>query len=589
MLEVFSPPKAIAFGGICLVKVSVRAASAAVSLLFAILFQLSSVCSALAQSASRYYREGQAAEAQKDLPAAYAAYKQAYELKPAEVKYRTTYDRIRVAAAADYVKKGEQFEVHDNLAPALAAFLKALDADPANELAESDARGLERRLEAVEQPVNAGADHSTETGHPEPPLRLEVTAKGPVTLHLVEDSRIVYQTVGKLLGVNVLFDPAYSSKRIQVDLKDVTPYEALRIIGEVSSTFWKPLTHNTIFVAEDNRAKRTQYSQQAVQVFYLKNVSQTNDFTEIQQVLRNLFQTARINGVAGNNAIVMRGTPDELQLAKMLIAGLDEAKPEVLVDISVMEVSHDKLREIGLSPPTSLTVNSGSSQTLEQIGHTSAYSITMGQAAVDFLLTDSDTRILQNPRLRALDGQKADLKLGEKIPVATGSYTIPTSTTAAAAETQFQYLDVGVNIEMTPLIHADRDVTLKLTVELSSQTGTDTIEGVAEPVISQEKADQVVRLKNGESAILAGLLQRQVSQSASGWPGFGEIPLMKYFFTTQQHELKTDELVFLITPHLVRAPTFDTNVDREIDTGTETAIQLREPPVSTGVSPDSHR
>jgi general secretion pathway protein D len=249
-----------------------------------------------------------------------------------------------------------------------------------------------------------------------------------------------------------------------------------------------------------------------------------------------------------------------------------------MVDITVMEVSRDKLREIGLSPPTSLTVSSGSSQTLEQIGKTSAYNISIGQAAVDFLLTDSDTHILQNPRLRALDGQKATLKLGEKLPVATGSYTLATSSTAAAAETQFTYIDVGVNVEMTPTIHADRDVTLKLSVEVSSQSGTDTIDSVAEPVISQQKADEVIRIKDGEASILAGLVKRQESRTVSGWPGFGEIPLLKYFFTTQSHEVVNDELVFLIVPHVVRAPSSDTNLTRAIDTGTEQAIQLREAP-----------
>ncbi|MGA7521289.1 MAG: secretin N-terminal domain-containing protein [Acidobacteriaceae bacterium] len=544
--------------------------------------------SAESESASQYFKQGQAAEAQNDVIAAYVAYKRAYELKPEELKYRATLERIRVSAAAKYVREGEQFAAQNNFAPALAAFLKALDADPGDEVAESDARRLEYTLE---EPVHAATEtirSGRAPGGPEGPAGLEIPANGPVTLHMVEDSRIIYQAIGKTLGVNVLFDPAYSSKRIQVDLVDVTPYQALQIVAKVSGTFWEPVTHNTIFVAQDTRAKRQELGEQALEVFYLKNVSQQNDFTEIQTVLRNLFQTARINGVASENAIVMRGTPAELRLAKMLIAGLDEPKPEVLVDITVMEVSRDKMREIGLSPPTSITVNSGSSQTLEQIGHTSAYSITIGQAAAEFLLTDSDTRILQNPRLRALDGQKADLKLGEKLPVATGSYTIPTSTTAAAAETQFQYLDVGVNIEMTPEIHADRDVTLKLTVELSSESGTEPLEGVNEPIISQEKADQVVRLKNGESTILAGLLQKQTSQTVSGWPGFGEIPLLKYFFSTQQHEVKSDELVFLITPHVVRAPAFDDNVEREIDTGTETAIQLREPAAQVPQS-DPHR
>jgi general secretion pathway protein D len=562
--------------------------SAFVCLLSTMLTLLCSGGSAHAESASRWYKQGQAAETRNDVIAAYEAYKHAYDLRPGELKYRTTFDRIRVVAAAEYVTEGERFAAQGNNAPALAAFLKALDADPGNELAESDTRKLEHSLEESPQPATGGVKSGSEPREPEGPTRLDVSANSPVTLHMTEDSRIIYQTIGKTLGINVLFDPAYSSKRIQVDLADVTPYQALRIVARVSGTFWEPVTPNTIFVAQDTRAKRQELGEQAMEVFYLRNVSQQNDFTEIQTVLRNLFQTAKISGVASDNAIVMRGTPAELQLAGMLVAGLDEPKPEVMVDITVMEVSRDKMREIGLSPPTSLTVNSGSSQTLNQIGHTSAYSITIGQAAIDFLLTDSDTRILQNPRLRALDGQKADLKLGEKLPVATGSYTIPTSTSSAAAETQFQYLDVGVNIEMTPAIHADRDVTLKLSVELSSESGTEDLEGVEEPVISQEKADQVVRLKNGESTILAGLLQKQVSQSVSGWPGFGEIPLMKYFFSTQQHEVKSDELVFLITPHVVRAPEFDENVDRQIDTGTETAIQLRQASDQTS-PPGSHR
>jgi general secretion pathway protein D len=272
----------------------------------------------------------------------------------------------------------------------------------------------------------------------------------------------------------------------------------------------------------------------------------------------------------------------------MLIAGLDQPKPEVMVDITVMEASRDKLREIGISPPTSLTVTSGSSQTLNEIGRSSAYSISVGQAAVDFLLTDSDTHILQSPRLRALDGQKATLKLGEKLPVATGSYTYATGSTSAAAETQFQYLDVGVNVEMTPAVHSDRDVTLKLSVEVSSRSGTETISGVDEPIISQEKSDQTVRLKNGEATILAGLVKRQISHTVSGWPGFGEIPLLKYFFTTQSHEVTDDELVFMIVPHVVRASPFEAGSSRQIDTGTEQGIQLRPMAPTLAAQPGQH-
>ncbi len=530
---------------------------------------------AWSESAHDLYRKGQAAETRDDMIAALEAYKKAFDLNPAEVKYRVSYQRIRGLAAEEYLKQGEDYVKAGSQPAALASFLRALDMDPGNELAEQDTRRLQANLESLDQARSEAAKPLETAPEAAPPPRLDLSSGEPLTLHMVEDSRIVYQAIGKAAGINVLFDPEYSSKRIQVDLKEVTLPEAFSIVGEISGTFFKPVTHNTIFIAQNTRARRQALSEQAVQIFYLQNVAQQNDFTEVQTALRNVLQTARINGIASENAIIMRATPDELELAKMLIAGLDQPKPEVMVDITVMEVSRDKLREIGLSPPTSLTVNSGSSQTLNEIGRSSSYSISIGEAAADFLLTDSDTHILQSPRLRALDGQKATLKLGEKLPVATGSYTYATGSTSAAAETQFQYLDVGVNVEMTPAIHRDRDVTLKLSVEVSSQSGTDTIDGVAEPVISQQKTDQTVRLKNGEATILAGLVKKQVSHTVSGWPGFGEIPLVKYFFTTQSHQVTDDELVFMIVPHVVRASPFDSGSSREIDTGTEQGIQLR--------------
>jgi general secretion pathway protein D len=542
-----------------------------------------------AESASGYYKMARVAEDRNDVIAAYEAYKKAYDLKPGEIKYRTTYERVRAAASTEYVSMGETFARKDNLTSALAAFLKALDIEPGNELADADVRKIQNDLRQSSRQNEGSTNPDHVAKNPASPITLDILANEPITLHMAEDSKVIYQAVGKSVGINVLFDPDYNSKRIQVDLKDVTAIEALGIISEISASFWKPVTHNTIFVAQDTRAKRQALSQQAVQIFYLKNVSQQNDLTDIQTAIRNMLPTAKLFGVASQNAIIMRGTPDELILAKVLVAGLDQPKPEVLVDITVMEVSRDKVREIGLSPPTSLTVSSGSSQTLNQIGRSSAYSISVGTAAVQFLLTDSDTRILQSPRLRAVDGQKATLKLGEKLPVATGTYTLATSSTSAAAETQFQYLDVGVNVEMTPTIHSDREVTLKLSVEVSSESGTETIDDVEEPIISQEKAEQTIRLKDGETSILAGLVKKSVSQAVSGWPGFGQIPLMKYFFTTQKHEVDDDELVFMIVPHIVRAPGSDTDTERQIDTGTDKAVQIREVPAAKDSSQPDHR
>jgi general secretion pathway protein D len=218
--------------------------------------------------------------------------------------------------------------------------------------------------------------------------------------------------------------------------------------------------------------------------------------------------------------------------------------------------------------------NSSSSTTLNQLGRSSSYSYSIGQAAVEMLLTDSDTRVLQNPSIRAVDGQKAALKVGLRIPVATGTYTTATSSSSASVQTQFQYIDTGVALELTPVIHADRDVTMKLAVEISAESGTQTISGVTEPVISQEKAEQIVRLKEGEVSILAGLVQDELLRSVSGWPGAGEVPGLKYLFSTQEVERIKDELVFMLVPHVVRAADDNAGAAREIETGSGDAIRL---------------
>jgi general secretion pathway protein D len=195
---------------------------------------------------------------------------------------------------------------------------------------------------------------------------------------------------------------------------------------------------------------------------------------------------------------------------------------------------------------------------------------------VNALLSDSDTRILQNPRIRATDGQHATLKIGSKIPVATGSYSAGTAITSASlgVQTQFTYLDVGVNIDITPTVHYDREISLKLKVEVSSQSGTTVISGVSEPIISQRVAEQVIQLKDGEPSILAGLLQQQDSKTVSGTPGLGELPFFKYFFSSQDKTTQQDEIVFLMIPHIVRESILTDENTRAIYTGTSQSVEL---------------
>lgn len=524
-----------------------------------------------ADSASHIYSQGKTAEAHGDYDAAFSYYQKAFQREPNEIKYKEAYEKSRFTAASQHVHKGEKLREENRLTASLVEFFRALEIDPGSEIAQQNIR---QTKEAIDKLYNKGKNtaKTIATSKADAPAELALTESEPITLHMTAASNVIYQTLGKTAGINVIIDPEYPAKQITIDLQDVTLPEALRIVSDVSNSFWKPVTHNTIFVTQNTRAKRQEVDDQAIQIFYLSNISQPNDLNDIQTALRNVIATAKMYAIPSQNAIVVHGTPDEIFIAQRMITGLDKPKPEVMVDVCVMEVRRDKLRNIGLSPPTSFSASPSSSATLNEIGRTSAYSFSAGEATAELLMTDSDTRVLQNPKVRALDGQKATLKIGERIPIATGSYT--TSSVSTAVQTQFQYIDVGVNIDLTPTIHDDRDVTLKLSVEVSSESGTTTIDSVTEPIISQQKTEQVIRLKDGEVSILAGLLSKQTSNSVSGTPGLGEIPLLKYFFSTQKHEVIDDEIVFMLTPHVVRATETDDESTREISTGSGGTIRV---------------
>ena len=560
------------------------------------------------ESASKLYKQGQAAETAGDVELAFQLYARAFQKNPKDLRYKTSYERTRFSAASIHVKQGEKLRDQGDASGALTEFMRALEIDPSNELAQQEIKAMRDKAAAqTNQETSVNPEESQLSGIGSP-IELKPLSNEPLTLHSVEDSKVIYQTVGRLAGVNVLFDPDYTSKRIQVDLTNVDLYDALRIIGTISGTFWRPITANTIFVAQNTRAKRTELEEEAVQTFYLTNVAQQNDFTDLQTALRNMFQTAKIYGVASQNAIIMRGTPDELLLAQKLISDLDKAKPEVVVDVAVLEVSRNYERTIGVQLPqtatvnfqasnynntntsssssssstttgTSTTSNTSNGLTLNSLAHLNGtnFAVTIGQATANLLLTDSSTRILQNPRIRASDGQEATLKIGEKLPVATGSYQTGAATAIVSSlvNTQFQYLDIGVNITVKPTVHYDRDVTLKLKIEVSSQNGFSNLGGINEPIITQRTVDQTIRLKEGEANILGGILQRQVSNNLSGTPGLASVPILKYIFSSNDKTTSDDEIVFLLIPHVVRAEMLNPLNLRELDTGTGNTIELR--------------
>ncbi|HEV2709031.1 MAG TPA: cohesin domain-containing protein [Edaphobacter sp.] len=575
-----------------------------------------SPASAEAQSAKTWNKRGQKAEVSQDYDTAYEDYRQATLKDPKDLTYKAHFERMRFQAGVSHIDRGRVLRQSGDLSGALNEFLRAHEIDSSNQTAEQEID----RLQHPESSANAPAapapvdDLSNTPGTRQAailnelnaiagPIQLKPVSDTPITLHAVEDVKAIYEAVGKLAGLNVIFDPDYISKRIPIDLTNVTLSDALRIIGIQSDTFYKPVTTNTIFVAQNTPTKRRGLEDQAVQTFYLTNASQQSDANEVLTAIRNLLdQGTKINLVPSQNAIVIRSTPDQLLLAQKLINDLDRARPEVVVDIAILEVNKDKVRQLGLSLPQSVSItpqaspttaasSSGSSSgtgdtpvtpsnfTLNSLAHLNATNFAVGisGATLNALLTDGDTRILQNPSIRATDGQKAQLKIGQRIPYATGSYNAGVSTGIASigVQTQFSYADIGVQIEMTPTVHYDNEISLKMKVEVTSNPNNVTISGVSEPVIGQRLIDQTIQLKEGEPSILAGILTKQDNLTIDGTPGIGELPIFKYFFSSRKTEKAQDEIVFLLIPHIVRESILSRLNTRAIDTGTGQSIELR--------------
>src|SRR5579864_9499213 len=567
---------------------------------------------ALADKAKDLYNKGQDAEAREHYEEAYNFFRQAYDLKPKDLRYRAAFERIRFEAAASVVHHGQQLREAGKLDDAVAEFQKALTIDPSLFIAKQELNRTQKMINDQRNPAPqaAGPPASLEKRvHEAPgPVELAPISNIPITVKLTDKSDTVYRTIGQLAGINVLFDPDYTPRPIRVELNGVTLEDALQIIALESKTFWRPVTSNTIFVAADNPAKRKELEQSVLKTFYLTNLSAPTELQDVVNAIRAVLDVQRVQQLLSQNALVVRGTPDQIALAEKLVEDLDKARPEVIVDIAVMQISKDKSRTLGLNPPTSASVtlqnnintttttttgttNAGNGGTITQntgtnginlntLGNLNAtnFQVVIPSANLSAVMSDTDTKLIQNPQVRSLDNQKASLKIGQRIPIATGSFQpgIGGVGINPLVNTQFQYQDVGVNIEVTPHVHASREVSLKITMEISSVTGQANIGGITQPIIGQKKVDLgEIRLRDGESSLIGGILDDSQTRSLSGIPGLAQIPILKYLFGQTTTDHSSDETVFAITPHVIRGTDVNDLNQRAIDIGTANTIELR--------------
>lgn len=553
-----------------------------------------------ADQANADYKRGVQAEANNKYDEAFQAYSQAHSLKPKDPRYFTAFTRMRFYAAVEHIRQGQLLRDSGKLQEAVAEFQRAAEIDPTNFTAKGEARHTEEMIKKqakgetapkARSPLDKMAD---EAGGPVELVPLSSTL---INLRLTESASMVYKTIAKLAGINVLFDQDYKPQKITVELNDVTLREALNTVALQTKTFWEPISSNTILVAADTTSKRKEMEDTVMKTFYLRNVSNAAELQEAATTLKGILDVNRIQLIPKQNAMILRGTTDQMVLAQKLLTDIDKPKPEVVIDIAVLQVSRSRIRTLGVNPPTSANIvmvpnplgggssgsgsgsgSGGNTFTLNSITGVNAnnFQISIPGASMSFLMSDSDTKLLQNPEIRALDNEKATLKIGDRVPVATGSFGAAAGGggVSALVNTQFQYLDVGVNIDITPHVHSDHEVTLKMTLEVSSVSGTQNIGGISQPIIGQRRIEHETRLEDGEVNLVGGILEDTETHSLAGYPWLTKIPILKYLFGQEDKQRQENEIVFAITPHIVRAQEVTDDNLRVVDLGRGNSVRV---------------
>ena len=456
---------------------------------------------------------------------------------------------------------------------------------------------------------------------------------------IAQTPKVLFDTLALNAGINVLYDPDYLTsgpkEKQSVSFTNSTVEEALNYLSLLTKSYWKPINANTIFVTMDNTNKRRDYEDEVTKIFYLRNIGVNQDLTAIVTAVRTVCDLQRLFPFEGQWAIIAKGSSDKIALAEKLIHDLDKPKSEVVVDVFVLEASSVYMRSLAagpfttgvnlnanFTPRTSLQVQqaattsttastttstsstatsttgtgttgttgsttSGYAIPLSAIGQTNFndWSTTLPSAVFQATLSDTRTKVLQSPQLRGVDGAKSSMKIGEKEPTASGSFANTTGAIAGTGisplvNTQFTYLDVGVNVEITPHVHENGDVSLHVSLDISSVTGQVNLGGINEPIIGQRKIEQDIRLHEGEVNLIGGLLSTQDNKTKTGVPGLSSIPILGKLFSGDSVDRERDEIMIAMIPHVVRRPDITPENSRGVASGPQQTVTLRRAPMA---------
>jgi general secretion pathway protein D len=589
----------------------------------------------------KYYKLGAAAELMNDWDTAVTNYQKAVDEAPAELVYKIAIQRARFQSGQKHVEAGVKLRGENKLQEAIQELQKAIVTDPSSSIAQQELKRTQQMLldgaKAGSLDPGAAGLTATQKLRREEDVRVE-SIQGPPELRptvrrLPSPMKMnnsspftLYRTVAMVGGLYVQFDPQYTpatTKPFDVNLDNMTMEEAFDYLAFVTHTFWKPISPNTIFVCEDSTTKRRDFEDEVARVFYVPNASTVQEFQEIANAIRTVTEVRRVFTYNAGRAMLVRGTADQVALVEKLLHDLDKPKAEVVVDIMIMQANTTRSKQLaatiasggtaGINVPITFTPNgttttastttTGStttpvtttpttttpstttgSVTLNSLGHISTSSFSTSSlpgALLEAMLTDTKTKVLNSPQVRASDGMKAELKVGLRIPYATGSLGSAVGATTVGVsplvQTQFSYADTGVTVIIQPQVHSADEVTMHVEITVSSVQQYEQLGGgISQPVISQEVNTTDVRMRNNEVSLLGGLNQTTDSNTLNGIPGLASIPILgKFLFGSTSTEKDSDQIMIAMIPHIVRTPDYSPENLRGIYAGTDQNIRVK--------------
>ena len=505
---------------------------------------------------SQHYKSGYEAAISKDWDKAVELYEKAVLEDPQSSIYRLALYRAKIAASYSHLYIARNLAAEGKKEEALKEYEVAFSYDTTNMKIYEEARRFALKGAEEEKPKEIIVEKY---------ISLDVS-KEKIQLKFMQEAslRSIFQALGKHTGVNILFDETFSDKPFSIDLSDMDFEQAVRSLCLASKNFFRIIDPKTLIVVPDQPMNRAKYEVNVIKTFYLSNIKAQEILGSLTTMTRTQFKAPSIIVDKNLNSMTVRDTPEVVALAERLIRLWDKPKGEVVVDVEFMEVKRIKLQEIGLdfdSHVLGFRYSPESTDTswlnLANIDFTKAenFQITLPTAFVQFLATDSDTKILSQPRLRGVVGEPIEYMVGDQVPIPITTFTpIAAGGVNQQPITSFEYKDVGIIVKITPWIHAEDEVTLELELEIKAISGS----GFGDiPIIATRKVKNIIRLKDGETNLIAGMLQDQERQSIKGIIGLKDVPILGGLFSKTSLDVQQTDLIMTITPSIIRSIPLD--------------------------------